>query len=163
MLGPTFFTSGDSPMDSLSSDLADISYSDEAPILIAGSSELALARARRGIEASGRRVGASTLIADAARRIESQVSASAIWLEIDEDLGGPMDDLLSQIRTDVAAGRYSAVVSTTIGLIDPVLVPIAASYVELLIDAGDGERAAALALALAHAGHATGRRYRIRQ
>ena len=49
-------------MDSVSSDLADISYSDEAPVLIAGSSELALARARRGIEASGRRVGASTLM-----------------------------------------------------------------------------------------------------
>jgi len=146
MLGPTF-TSGDTPMDSLSSDFQDISYSDEAPILIAGSSELALARARRGIEASGRRVGASTLIADAAERIERQVSASAIWLEIDEDLGDPMDDLLSRISNDVAAGRYSAVVSTTFGLIDPVLVPIAASDVELLIDAGDGERAAALALA----------------
>lgn len=143
MLGPTF-TSGDTPMDSLSSDLQDISYSDEAPILIAGSSELALARARRGIEASGRRVGASALIADAAERIERQVSASAIWLEIDEDLGDPMDDLLSRISNDVAAGRYSAVVSTTLGLIDPVLVPIAASDVELLID---GERAAALALA----------------
>ncbi|MEO6199005.1 MAG: MarR family winged helix-turn-helix transcriptional regulator [Sphingomicrobium sp.] len=134
-------------MDSFSGDISDISYSDEAPVLIAGSSDLALARARRGIEASGRRVGATTLIADAATRIEQQVAASAVWLEIDEDSGGAMDDLLARVSSDVAAGRYAAVVSTTAALLDPVHVPIAGSDVDLLIDAGDADRAAALALA----------------
>ncbi|MEO7564696.1 MAG: MarR family winged helix-turn-helix transcriptional regulator [Sphingomicrobium sp.] len=135
-------------MDSYSGDTSDISYLDEAPVIIAGSSELALARARRGIEASGRRVGASALIADAAARIDQQVAASAVWLEIDEDSGAAMDDLLTQVSRDVEAGRYAAIVSTTADLLDPVHVPIAASDVDLLIDAGDADRAAALALAV---------------
>lgn len=87
------------------------------------------------------------LIADAAARIEQQVAASAVWLEIDEDSGGPMDDLLARVSSDVAAGRYAAVVSTTAALIDPIHGSIAASDIDLLIDAGDAERAAALAIA----------------
>ena len=134
-------------MNGLSTRTAEISYLDEAPILVAASSTTALARAMRGIEAAGRRVGATTSIEDASERIERQVSVSALWLEIDQDSGGPMDDLLAQVSRDVAAGRYAAIVSTTGDLIDPVIVPIADSDVELLVNAGDAERAAALAIA----------------
>ena len=134
-------------MNGLSTRTAEISYLDEAPILVAASSAAALARAMRGIEAAGRRVGATTSIEGAGDRIERQVSASALWLEIDQDSGGPMDDLLAQVSRDVAAGRYAAIVSTTADLIDPVIVPIADSDVELLVNAGDAERAAALAIA----------------
>lgn len=126
---------------------ADISYMDEAPVLIAGSSEPALARARRGIEETGWRVAGATLIHDASERIDQQISTAALWLEIDEDLGGPMDELLAKVSRDVAAGRYSAIVSTTSHLLDPVLAPIADSDVQLLVDAGEAERAAALAIA----------------
>lgn len=136
-------------MNTQSSSSADIYYSDEAPILVAASNAPALARAMRGIEASGRRIGATTLIDQAAERIERQVAASALWLEIDEDSGGPMDELLTQISRDVAAGRYAAIVSTTAELIDPVLASIAGSDIEMLVNAGDAERAAALALARA--------------
>ena len=136
-------------MDTYSSAPADISYSDEAPILVAASNAPALARAMRGIEASGRRIGATSLIADASERIERQVAVSALWLEIDEDSGGPMDALLGQVSRDVAAGRYAAIVSITAALIDPVLAPLSGSDVDLLVDAGDAERAAALALATA--------------
>ncbi|MGH6659101.1 MAG: hypothetical protein ACREBM_05555, partial [Sphingomicrobium sp.] len=136
-------------MDTLPGTSADISYSDEAPVLVAASNAPALARAMRGIEASGRRIGATALIADAGERIERQVAASALWLEIDEDSGGPMDELLGQVSRDVAAGRYAAIVSTSATLIDPVLASIADSDIELLVDAGDAERAAALALAAA--------------
>jgi len=139
-------------MNGLSTRTAEISYLDEAPILVAASSAAALARAMRGIEAAGRRVGATTSIEGAGDRIERQVSASALWLEIDQDSGGPMDDLLAQVSRDVAAGRYAAIVSTTGDLIDPVIVPIADSDVELLVNAGDAERAAALAIAASRSG-----------
>lgn len=101
------------------------------------------------IRASGRRIGGTSLIDKAQERIERQVSASALWLEIDDDPGGPLDDLLALVRSDVAAGRYSAVVSTTRALLDPVLAPILDSEIELLVDADDAARAAALAIASA--------------
>ncbi|MES2001421.1 MAG: MarR family winged helix-turn-helix transcriptional regulator [Pseudomonadota bacterium] len=99
------------------------------------------------IEASGRRIGASTLLDEASERIERQASASAVWLEIDEDTGGAMDALLAQISKDVSAGRYTAVVSTTGALLDPVMAGLGDSDIALLIDAGEAERAAALAIA----------------
>ncbi|MES2147006.1 MAG: MarR family winged helix-turn-helix transcriptional regulator [Pseudomonadota bacterium] len=99
------------------------------------------------IEASGRRIGASILLDEASERIERQASASALWLEIDEDTGGAMDALLAQISKDVSAGRYAAVVSTTGALLDPVMAGIGDSDIALLIDAGEAERAAALAIA----------------
>ena len=130
-----------------SSHTTDISYSDEPPILVAGSSAASLARAMGAIEASGRRIGASTLLDEASERIERQASASALWLEIDEDSGGAMDALLAQISSDVSAGRYAAVVSTTSALLDPVMAGIADSDIALLIDADEAERTAALAIA----------------
>ncbi|MEA3057616.1 MAG: hypothetical protein QOF34_431, partial [Sphingomonadales bacterium] len=58
-------------------------------------------------------------VADARERIERPVSASAVWLELDEDGGGPLDDLLEQVNRDVTSGRYAAVVSASSALIDP--------------------------------------------
>ena len=130
-----------------SSPSTDMSYSDEPPILVAGSSAACLARAMGAIEASGRRIGASVLIDQASERIERQASACALWLEIDEDTGGAMDALLAQIGKDVSAGRYAAVVSTTGDLLDPVMAGLGDSDIALLIDAGEAERAAALAIA----------------
>jgi DNA-binding MarR family transcriptional regulator len=53
------------------------------------------------------------------------------------------------VSRDVADGRYSAVVSAPGSLVDPVAARLEESAVELIIDADDGERAAALAIATA--------------
>lgn len=138
-------------MDMIHTDRSDLSYSDQAPVLIAASSDAAMARALRTIEASGLRVGPQLPIEAARERIELQARTGAIWVEIDEDRGASMDELLSRIGRDVADGRYTAVVSAPSALLDPLSAAIGDRSIELIVDADDAERAAALAIATASA------------
>ena len=138
-------------MDAIPTYQNDLGYSGRPPILVAGSSDAALARALRTVEASGLRVGDTFAIAAAQERIERQIAASAIWVEIDDDCGGPMDELLIRVNRDVADGRYAAVVSASRDLLDPVTARLGESRVELIVDADDAERTAALAIAMSHA------------
>jgi len=150
MLG-TAYLPGAIPMDAIHYDRADLSYSDKPPILVGASSDPALALAVRTVEAFGWRIGATMPLEDARERIARQVSASAVWIELDRDCGGPMDELLDSVRRDVADGRYAAVVSTTGALLDPVAARVDDPGVELIVDADDAERAAALAIAASRA------------
>ena len=138
-------------MDAIQSNRSDPSYSGKSPILIGASSEPALAQAVRTVEAFGWRIGGTMPLEDARERIARQVSASAIWIELDRDCGGPMDDLLDTLRTGVADGRYAAVVSTIAALVDPVAARLDEPAIELIVDADDAERAAALAVAASRA------------
>ena len=151
MLGAIPHPWGDA-MDAILTDRADLSYSEQPPVLIAASSDAALARAVRTIEATGLRVGGKLDIKAARERIERQVSTSALWLELDRDCGGPLDELIRQMNRDVAEGRYAAVVSTTVDLVDPLIASIDDDAVELIIDADEVERAAALAIATSQLG-----------
>jgi len=139
-------------MDAILTDRADLSYSQQPPVLIAASSDAALARAVQTIEATGLRVGGKVDIEEALERIERQVSASALWLELDRDCGGPLDELIRQVNRDVAEGRYAAVVSTTVDLLDPLAATIDGDSVEFIVDADEVERAAALAIATSRVG-----------
>ena len=139
-------------MDAYSSERNDLSYSDQPPVILAASSDAALRRALPAIEATGARIAARLSIAEARDRIERQVSASAIWVELDEDGGGSMDELLSSVSRDVLDGRYAAVVSTTPALLDPVAARLVDSSIEIVVDADDGQRISALSLAIARAG-----------
>jgi hypothetical protein len=134
-------------MDAISTDPHDLGNFDRPPILIAASSAAARTRAVRTVEAVGVRIAAEVAVAEALERIDGQVSASAVWLELDEDCGGPLDELLAQVNRDVASGRYAAVVSAPSGLIDPVMARLGDIGVEFIIDADDAARAAALAIA----------------
>ncbi len=134
-------------MDYAMSDSDDLTYSDLSPVLIAASSPAAEARARRAVEGAGRRVGQIANIEDAQDSLDRQVSTSALWVEIDCDCGGPLDDLLHRIGRDVAQKRYRAVVSTTGSLVDPIFTLVGCEDIALLVDADDLDRAAALALA----------------
>lgn len=140
-------------MDSYSTGASsDLHYSGRSPVLLYASSERAMARAHRSIEAFGLRVGASLPIEAAKQRIERQAAATAVWIELDSDCGGPMDELLSDVSRDVAAGRYAAVVSASADLVDPLAARLNESSVELIVDADEAERTAALAIASAAAG-----------
>ncbi|HEX8842062.1 MAG TPA: MarR family winged helix-turn-helix transcriptional regulator [Sphingomicrobium sp.] len=134
-------------MDAYFSERDDLTYLNKSPILVVGSSEMALANAARLIETSGLRVADRVSIETARERIERQVSASAIWVELDRDAGPAADELLTHLSRDVADGRYAAIVSATAELIDPMTSLLADSSVELIIDADETDRAAALALA----------------
>lgn len=141
---------GISLMDAYLTDAADRGFAALPPILIAGSSEAAMARAERTIVAAGMRVAAKVPIELASRRMDQQVATSALWIELDSDGGGPMDDLLAHVCRDVAGGRYAAVLSSTGALLDPLSVQIANDDIEWIVDANEVQRAAALAIALAN-------------
>jgi hypothetical protein len=130
----------------------DLSYSDQPPVIVAASSDAALGRALRTVEATGLRVGGSVDIGGARERVERQASAAALWIELDRDCGGPLDELIGQVSRDVAEGRYAAVVSATAELLDPLAASIDDDSIELIVDADEVERAAALAIATSRAG-----------
>ncbi|MEO8454514.1 MAG: hypothetical protein ABI454_05085 [Sphingomicrobium sp.] len=135
-------------MDALSTDSHDLSNFGRPPILIVASSEAARARAVRTIQATGVRIAADVAIPEARERLERQVSASAVWIELDEDCGGPLDELLTYVDGEVSRGRYAAVVSIASAILDPVIARLEDSAVELIVDADDAQRAAALAIAI---------------
>ena len=139
-------------MDAHSTEADHSRYSDAPPVILAASSDAAMRRAERSVSAAGLRIGARLPIELAGDRIDRQASATAIWVELDEDAGGPMDALLTRISRDVSDGRYAAVVSTTAELVDPLAARIEADAVELIVDADDAARAAALAIATARNG-----------
>jgi DNA-binding MarR family transcriptional regulator len=139
-------------MNATLTETGDLPYSDRPPVLLAATSQAAMHRAEQTLDAAGLRIGASVPIELACKRIEQQVATSALWVEIDSDCGGPMDELLARVSRDVADGRYGAVISATAALVDPLAARIEASAVELIIDANEAERAAALAIATAHRG-----------
>ena len=145
------------PMDTIPTSRADFHYSDKPPILICASSEPALARAAETVAASGARIGDMVPIDEAHDRIARQVSASAVWIELDRDCGATMDRLLAEVNKGAADGRYAAVVSSTAALIDPVAAGLDDGAVELIVEAGDAERAAALAIAEARTTRGAGR------
>jgi DNA-binding MarR family transcriptional regulator len=136
-------------MDAILSNAADVGYSDLPPALIFGTSETAIGRAERSVRASGLRIGTTLPIEQAQSRLDVQGLASAIWLEIDRDCGGPMDALLGRIAGDVRDGRYAAVVSTTADVIDILAAQVDEPRVEMLVDGDDAQRTGALATALA--------------
>ena len=127
-------------------------YFDKPPILIGASSDSALARAVRTAEAAGCRIGDTMDIGSARQRIERQIAASAVWLELDRDCGADMDQVLDCLATNVADGRFAAVVSSTAELIDPIAARLNESAIDLIVDADDADRIAALAIATAQAG-----------
>ncbi len=77
---------------------------------------------------------------------------SVLWLELDQDAGGPMDELLSALNRDVGFGRYQAVVSTSPELLDPVAARLDDSSIEVIVNADEPQRLAALSLAISKAG-----------
>jgi len=135
-------------MDAYSSQSGETSYSTSAPVLLAGSSASALRRAEATIEASGLRIGAKLPIAEAIDRLKFQAAATAVWLELDQDCGSQMDEIIRRVNYDVSRRFYAAVVSVTSPLVDPVSAQIDEDTIDVLIDANEAERTAALALAV---------------
>jgi DNA-binding MarR family transcriptional regulator len=118
------------------------------PILIAASSDEARARARVTAEMGGYRVAAVD-IEEAVDRLDVQVAASAIWIEIDRDTGPSLDRLLERVEAEARGGQMPSIICSPLSLIDRIMAYVQEPSVELLVDASLAERAAALALAVA--------------
>ena len=112
--------------------------------LVVGDSPTALWRSQRTFQAA-ERAQAGAMIDVALDRL-TRGRWDAVWVEIDGDFDGRVERLLQQVNEDVGAGRYRAVVSAVPELIDPLSAILACPDVELIINAGEAERAAALAM-----------------
>ena len=134
-------------MDAFSTDRADIDYSDQPPVIIVASSSAALTRARNSVEACGARIGGALDLQEACGRLRLQPAIRAVWIELDEDCGDEIDELLSLVARETLQERYGSVVSIAARLIDPAIAILGDSPVQLLIEPDDAERAAAFALA----------------
>ena len=136
-------------MHASQADIASEGYFDRPPVLIAGDSDGALKRAARTVEAAGARIADKVSLEHAPRRIEQQVAASALWIELGMDSGEPMDRLLDQVNLEARRGRFPAVVAAPSGLLDAVMARVSDNSIHLVIDGDDADRTAALAVALA--------------
>jgi DNA-binding MarR family transcriptional regulator len=144
-----FFMKGLSEMDDYASGArAGTSGFDPPPVFIAGDSQEALDRAARTIESSGLRIADRVLIDAAPERLERQIAASALWIELDLDCGAPMDRLLDQVNRDAGDGRYPAVVAAPSAMLDAIDARLTNSAVAVVVDGDEAERTAALAVAL---------------
>lgn len=138
---------GNIPMHAIETEPLNFSYSDGAPLLVGATSDAALARALITLEPSGRRIADSFPLACAPDRIERQIVVGGVWLELDRDEGAHLDEALDFVAQGAAQGRFAAVVSSTGELIDRVFGHLDAAPVELIADADEADRIAALALA----------------
>ncbi|HET9336786.1 MAG TPA: hypothetical protein VFO12_10330, partial [Sphingomicrobium sp.] len=123
-------------------------YAGPPPILIAASSEQARSRATVAAEAAGYRV-AAVAVEEAVDRLNIQGAASALWVEVDRDVGDPLDRLLERVEAESGRGGFPAIVSAPAELIDPICARLSDPEVQLLFDATPADRAVALALATA--------------
>ena len=143
---------GDMSMNATRIEPLDLTYSDKPPILISASSETAMRSAVRTVEAADYRIADAIALEHARERLDQQIAASALWIELDRDGGAAMDELLDYVDRIAASGQFAAVVSTTADLIDPIAARLRNRATELIVDADDAGRAAALATATAQAG-----------
>lgn len=119
-------------------------YSGTYPVLIAASSDKTANYAREAADACGYRA-ATVSIVEAPARLALQGAASAIWVEVEDDLGQPMDRLLGLVDREAGDGRSPIVISIPERLIDPVLARVSDPSIELLVDASPADRVAVLA------------------
>ena len=124
---------------------------DPPPILIAGDTPSACSRARLTVAMAGWRLAETVQIENAAQRLGRQGSTSALWIELDEDLGPAAEALLARIAEDVEDSRYGAVVAIPSELLDRVAAYAFRPGMDVIVDAGDADRAAALTMALSGA------------
>lgn len=122
-------------------------YDGPAPLFIAGTSESAIRRARDTAAAAGLRVSGEVGISAAREQLKQQASASAIWVELDEDCGADLDAFLDEVDSHIGNRRTGAVIAIDSALIDRIGSRLFDSCAEFLIDADPVERAASLVTA----------------
>ncbi|HEX6660622.1 MAG TPA: hypothetical protein VF067_01980 [Sphingomicrobium sp.] len=125
---------------------------DHPPVLVSGDSESAMARGRSAVTMSGLRIADAVPLGEAVERIGRQAAASALWIELDGNAGGSgAQELLDHVASDVAEGRYSAVLAVKSEALDAVAVHAFDENIDVVVDGDEAERAAAIAIAISGA------------
>lgn len=119
------------------------------PIMVVDDTHAARFRGRATVEASGFDVLPELTPADALDALEQQSSLSAIWIELDETPSLAARRLLERADRESARRMVKVVVATPLEHIDDVLKDLPDGSVDLLVNANEAERIAALALVMA--------------
>ncbi|HET8612524.1 MAG TPA: winged helix DNA-binding protein [Sphingomonas sp.] len=104
------------------------------------------------IAEAGGRVAASEPLAEALARLDGQLTAGGVVVEVVEDGGAMLDTLLAHLDAAAATMRFSSVITIPHALIDVAAARIADERAQLLVEPDDGELAAALVEMLGTAG-----------
>lgn len=118
-----------------------------SPVLIFADSDEGRHRAIRTMETAGLRFADCGDLDAAPERIAQQSAASALWIEVDRDRPDVLDRMLDCICAEVASRRHGAIVATSAAFLDNVFAKAPDIGVEILVDATEEDRIAALAVA----------------
>ena len=121
---------------------------DPPPVLVVADTDAAKSRACQTVTMAGLRVAEAGGIAAARARIGEQAAASALWIELDAGAPPSLEALLDEVAAQVATGRFPAVVAAPAALIDRFGPHLFETGIDVLVDASDDQRVAALAVAL---------------
>ncbi|MES2903123.1 MAG: winged helix DNA-binding protein [Pseudomonadota bacterium] len=139
----------DSTFSVASSDQYDLAR----PALLFGDHSAALSSAAALLHAAEVRVAGQVRLADAADRLDQQIAVGLVWVEC--GAAAPSDHLLDRLARLAEGGEAAVVVSASPSLIDLLYARLDQGSAQILIDADDNQRAAALAVALARADRLT--------
>lgn len=128
--------------------LSVIRYRNEPTILLFGDSDGALERARRSAHLAGCRVAGADRIDSALGRLDRQIAADAILLEIDGE-SEALPSLLDGLESAARAGRCRSVVCAPEALIDLVAARVPHPDIIHLCRPSEADRAVALSRATA--------------
>jgi len=142
---------GSGPMDQCSSYSQNRSdnYHTPPPVVVAADTQSARVRARQTVAMAGLDVVEADGIAAACARVREQAAATALWIELDGGAPPPLEALLDEVAAAVAHGRFPAILAAPSTMLDALSAQAFSSDIELLVDATDSQRVAALSLAAA--------------
>ncbi|WP_294391982.1 MarR family winged helix-turn-helix transcriptional regulator [uncultured Sphingomonas sp.] len=126
-----------------------LSYEAGPTVEFFADSPLGLERCRRLLDVIGVRARPLGSLAEANAALAAGAAADAVLLDLTEDPGAALDELLDRIEDGAAGNSFRSVVSISSTLLDCTTARLQSAGVALLCDTGEIEAAAALGLALA--------------
>ena len=130
----------------------DLSYAAAKPALLFGSDPQAMRRTGDLFGAAGVRLAGQGDLSGAVDRLDAQVAVGLVWLECDDAGEVPSDALLDRLARIAESGEASVVASAPTSMIDLLFARFDQSPAQILIEADDIDRAAALTVALSDSG-----------
>ena len=124
---------------------------DRPPVLVIADTDSARARGRQAATMAGLRAVEAGGIAAAGPRIREQAAASALWIELDGGAPPSLEALLDDVAAEVSNGRFPAIIAAPSALIDRFGAHLFDAGINILLDATDDQRMAALAVAVSGA------------
>lgn len=130
-----------------------VEFSDKPSVLVMADRQAAMARACRSAELAGCRVSGVESIGNGVARLARQAGVDGVLVEVEEDCGDALDQLLQALDEAAGGSGLGSVVSAPFSLIDLVAARAPHNRIIHLCGADEAERIAAVASASARPKH----------